>query len=144
MPVGHNRGQLADVAGILGAGAVVLTILDQDGQAFADEELVVENDEAEGQGEDVVAGADLEKVANVFLCSREQAVKSQRQETERTAPRHASSLPGPAIGPCLGGSGIWLSRALCDCRTAGVGMTMARQRVAPDHVLQVREEAPAA
>lgn len=48
-------------------GQVRHTVLDQDVEALLDEQVVVENNEAEGQREDVVAAADLEKLANIPL-----------------------------------------------------------------------------
>lgn len=41
--------------------------MDQDVQALLDEEVVVEDDETEGERQHVVAGSDTEKVAQAFL-----------------------------------------------------------------------------
>lgn len=41
--------------------------MNQDVQALPDEELVIEDDEAEGQGKHVVASADFEKLADASL-----------------------------------------------------------------------------
>ncbi len=43
------------------------TILNQDVETLLDEQVGVEDDEAKGQRQDVVAGADLEKVADGLL-----------------------------------------------------------------------------
>lgn len=43
------------------------TILYQDIQALLDQEIVVEDNEPKGEREDIVAAADLEKVADIPL-----------------------------------------------------------------------------
>ena len=46
----------------------LLTILDQDAQAFLDEQRGVEYDQSETQGQHVVAGADFEEFSDALLC----------------------------------------------------------------------------
>lgn len=53
----------------LGAG-VDLTVLHEDIYAPPDEEVIVEDDEAEGEGEDIVTSPDLEELANSPLPKR--------------------------------------------------------------------------
>lgn len=46
------------------------TVLHEDVHASSDEEVVVEHDESEGERQDIVAGSDLEKLANGRLAKR--------------------------------------------------------------------------
>lgn len=52
------------------------TVLYQNAKTFFDEQIGVEDDEAKGQRQDVVAGADLEEIANSSLARNQSALVS--------------------------------------------------------------------
>lgn len=48
-------------------GLRCLTVLEEDGKAFLDEQVGIENDQSKGERKNVVTGADLEEIPDCFL-----------------------------------------------------------------------------
>lgn len=84
------------------------TILEQDVEALFDEQVGVEEDEAERQRQDVVAGADLEKVADGFLQvgTVSRLGRERRRGPEGTRWR-GLDVPGPPFARGREDSGPW-------------------------------------
>lgn len=51
-------------------GFFLHTILNQDIQAFLDEEIVIEDDESKREGQNIVTGSDSEEFTQAFLQGR--------------------------------------------------------------------------
>ena len=60
--------------------ALTVTILKEDTKTLLDEEICIEDDQAEGERQDVIACSDFEEIPNRFLQSDRSALYSHRSD----------------------------------------------------------------